>query len=106
MEVSAVRQFMVSADSGRFVQSAQDGEAAARDELRAAAEGFEALFINTMLKSARTEAFADDLTSSSAVRSAQSLFDMKISEAVSGSSNLGIADAVVRQLSPLVRYKG
>ena len=70
-----------------------------RAQLRAAAEGFEALFINTLMKTGRATGFGDNLTGSNAVRASQDMFDMQVSQIVSGRSNLGIADALERQFS-------
>lgn len=70
-----------------------------RAELRAAAEGFEALFINTLMKTGRDTGFGDELTGGNAVRASQDMFDMQVSQMVSSRSNLGIADALERQFS-------
>lgn len=68
-------------------------------ELRAAAEGFEALFINTLMRTGRDTGFGDDLTGGNAVRASQDMFDMQVSQMVSSRSNLGIADALERQFA-------
>lgn len=100
MEITSNTGFMNIGSAGKAAAS-PDGEAAARKELRAAAEGFEALFLNQLMKSARAGGFGDDLTGGSAVRSAQDMFDTQVSQLSSSSSNLGIADAIERQLSPI-----
>lgn len=76
------------------------------DDLRKAAEGFEEFFLRIMLKSARSTGVEDKLTSSSAVKSTQDLFDAEIARVSSGRTGFGIADAVVRQFSGHLAYKG
>lgn len=73
-----------------------------RDEdLRAAADQFESLFVTMMLKSARQagEVFKDDLTGGKGVDMANSMFDMKVAEVVSNRTRLGIGQAIYRQFS-------
>ncbi|MTI12483.1 rod-binding protein [Sansalvadorimonas verongulae] len=69
--------------------------------LREAAEAFESLFINMMMKSAR-EANAvlakDSLLGSSQMDMYQSLFDTQISQEMSRSGKFGLADMLVKQL--------
>ena len=71
------------------------------ENLREAAEAFESLFINMMLKSAR-EANAvlakDSLLGSSQMDMYQSLFDSQISQDMSRSGKFGLADMLVKQL--------
>lgn len=76
------------------------------DRLREAANAFEGLFLQQMLKTARQASLGEGLLSSSAVESTQDLFDMEITKSASNSSALGISDAIYRQLSPLVTQKG
>ncbi|WIV51267.1 rod-binding protein [Marivivens sp. LCG002] len=83
-------------------QSAQGRE----EDLRKAAEGFEEFFLRIMLKSARSTGVEDKLTGSSAVKSTQDLFDAEIARVSSGRTGFGIADAVVRQFSGHLTYKG
>lgn len=73
----------------------------ARD-LRQAAEGFESLFIATLLKSARAASHGGDMLDSAAVRSAQEMFDAEVAKVSSARAGLGIADALERQFAPLV----
>ncbi len=78
-------------------------ERASEDDLRAAADGFESLFVTMMLKAGRAASFGDELTGGSGVEMAQGLFDMKVAEVTSNRTNLGISDAIYRQFSPTVR---
>lgn len=72
-------------------------------ELRQAAEGFEAIFLNTFLKAAREASLGDDLLGSSAVDSARDMFETEVTRMASGRAGLGIAQAIERQFSPLLR---
>ena len=74
---------------------------AARQEtrLREAAEGFEALFLNQLLKSGRAASFGDTLVESSAIETTQSLLDSKLTETGAGRSGLGLSDAIYRQFA-------
>lgn len=75
--------------------------AAVRSEqnLRAASEGFEALFVNQILKSARSTSLGPSLLDSSATDTAQSMLDSKLAEVSAGRAGLGLADAIYRQFS-------
>jgi peptidoglycan hydrolase FlgJ len=78
----------------------------AKAELRKAAEGFEEMFLNTFLKAARKASLGEDILGSSAVNSTRDMFDAEITRQASSHSHLGIADAVERQFSARVAYKG
>ncbi|CAM3441520.1 rod-binding protein [Parendozoicomonas haliclonae] len=70
-------------------------------DLKEAAEAFESLFINMMLKSARqaNAVFAEDsLFGSSQMDMYQSLFDSQIAQEMSQSGKFGLADMLVKQL--------
>ncbi|MEN8738290.1 MAG: rod-binding protein [Phaeobacter gallaeciensis] len=75
--------------------------AAARsaERLRTASEGFEALFVNQILKSARSTSLGPSLLDSSATETAQSMLDSKMAEVSAGRAGLGLADAIYRQFS-------
>lgn len=79
------------------IQPTQNDRSEAR--LRAAAEGFEALFLNQILKSARDASFGDSLFGSSGVETTQSLLDQKLTETGAGRSGLGLSEAIYRQFS-------
>jgi peptidoglycan hydrolase FlgJ len=70
------------------------------DRLRIAADGFEALFLNEMLKAGRATSFADDLTESSATQSSRAMLDTFLAEQSAGRVGLGLGDAVYRQFDP------
>lgn len=75
--------------------------AAIRSEqnLREASEGFEALFLNQILKSARSTSLGPSLLNSSATDTAQSMLGSKLAEVSAGRAGLGLADAIYRQFS-------
>ena len=70
-----------------------------QDRLRGAAEGFEALFLNEMLKSGRAASFADDLTESSATQSSRAMLDTLLAERSAWHVGLGLGDAIYRQFA-------
>lgn len=82
--------------------------AAARSEqrLRTASEGFEALFITQILKTARNASLGPSLLESSATTTTQSMLDSKLAEVSAGRAGLGLADAIYRQFSAHLETSG
>jgi flagellar protein FlgJ len=70
------------------------------ETLRKVAGQFEALFIQMMLKSMRDASLGEGMMDSEHVKTYQSMFDQQIALDLSKSSRLGLADMMVRQLSP------
>ena len=68
--------------------------------LRAVAQQFESLFIGMMLKSMRDAKLGDGLFDSDQSRFYQDMFDQQLSVSLSQGRGLGIADLLVRSLSP------
>ena len=66
--------------------------------LREAAEQFEAIFLNEFIKQARKAKLAEDIFGSEAQDTYQDMMDRELSTQLSGRVNLGIAEALVRQL--------
>ncbi|MEC8672242.1 MAG: rod-binding protein [Pseudomonadota bacterium] len=66
--------------------------------LREAAEQFEAIFLNEFIKQARKAKLADDIFGSEAQDTYQDMMDRELSTQLAGRVNLGIAEALVRQL--------
>ena len=66
--------------------------------LREVAEQFEAIFLNEFIKQARKAKLADDILGSDAQDTYQEMMDRELSTKLSGRVNLGIAEALVRQL--------
>ncbi|MBQ1203205.1 MAG: rod-binding protein [Loktanella sp.] len=71
----------------------------AAERLRQSADGFEALFLNEMLKAGRTTSFADDLTESSATQTSRAMLDTVLAERSAGNAGLGLSDAIYRQFA-------
>lgn len=86
---------LMQADQNQFEKPAEN------DELRDAAEKFEAIFLNEFMKQARKTKLADDLFGSSAKTTYEEMLDRQYADDLSDKINLGIADALVRQLAPL-----
>ena len=86
-------------DTARYVADQDALKAPDPDsELREAAEQFEAIFLNEFLKQARKAKLAEDLFASSAKETYEGMLDREMSSQLSSQVNLGIADALVRQL--------
>ena len=62
------------------------------------AEQFEAIFINQFLAQSRKTKLADDLFGNKGTETYTSLLDQERSQQLANSIDLGIADALVRQL--------
>lgn len=88
-----------SLTQGKAMDQASAQTARQEDRLRGAAEGFEALFLNQILKSGRAASFGDSLTESSATQTAQSLLDSTLTEVGAGRAGLGLSEAIYRQFS-------
>ena len=67
-------------------------------DLREAAEQFEAIFLNEFIKQARKAKLAEDIFGSEAQDTYQDMMDRELSTQLAGRVNLGIAEALVRQL--------
>ena len=67
-------------------------------DLREAAEQFEAIFLNEFIKQARKAKLAEDIFGSEAQDTYQEMMDRELSTQLAGRVNLGIAEALVRQL--------
>ena len=69
-----------------------------KGDLREVAEQFEAIFINQFLVQARKTKLADDLFGNKGTETYNSLLDQERAQQLASSVDLGIADALVRQL--------
>ena len=67
-------------------------------DIREAAEQFEAIFLNEFIKQARKAKLAEDIFGSEAQNTYQDMMDRELSSQLAGRVNLGIAEALVRQL--------
>lgn len=66
-------------------------------DLHAAAEQFEAIFIQTLLKQARQSKLADDILGSSAGDQYTEMLEQERAKSIAQNMNLGIAEALVKQ---------
>jgi len=69
----------------------------APEDLHAAAEQFEAIFIQTLLKQARQSKLADDILGSSAGDNYIEMLEQERAKSMAENMNLGIAEALVKQ---------
>jgi flagellar protein FlgJ len=69
-----------------------------KGDLREVAEQFEAIFINQFLTQSRKTKLAEDLFSNKGTETYNSLLDQERAQHLATSVDLGIADALVRQL--------
>ena len=69
------------------------------NDLRAAAEQFEALFIQQLLKQARSAKLADDVFANEASETYLGMLDQERANQLSKTMDLGIAEALIGQFS-------
>ena len=69
-----------------------------KGDLREVAEQFEAIFINQFLAQSRKTKLAEDLFGNKGTETYNSLLDQERAQQLASSIDLGIADALVRQL--------
>jgi len=67
------------------------------DDLRAAAEQFEAIFIQNLLKQARQSKLADDILGSNAGDQYTEMLEQERAKSMSKNMSLGIAEALINQ---------
>ena len=67
------------------------------EDLHAAAEQFEAIFIQTLLKQARQSKLADDILGSSAGDQYTEMLEQERAKSMAQNMSLGIAEALVKQ---------
>ncbi len=68
-------------------------------DLYAAGDQFEAIFIETLLRQARESKLSTELFDSKADDNFEQMFDQEIANSTSKLVDIGIADAIVRQMS-------
>ena len=69
------------------------------DQLVTASREFEALYVTQFLKQARQSTLSDPLISEESSETFRSMMDSELARSSSSGLNLGIADAMVKQLS-------
>lgn len=72
-------------------------------DLRAAAEQFEALFIQQLLKQARSAKLADDIFANEASETYLGMLDQERATNLSKTMDLGIAEALIGQFSQITK---
>ena len=72
-------------------------------DLRAAAEQFEALFIQQLLKQARSAKLADDVFANEASETYLGMLDQERATQLSKTMDLGIAEALVGEFSQITK---
>ena len=75
-------------------------------KLRAAAEQFESLFVQTLLKTMRQTVPKSELTESNEVDTYRQMLDEAMAKRIGGAGGLGIAEIVTRQYEPNVSGDG
>lgn len=75
------------------------------ERMREAAEGFEGLFLQQMMKAGRAASLGDDLLGGTGTERMQDMLDTTLTETASNRAGLGLADAIVRQFAPFVASK-
>ena len=77
-------------------------EAAPERELLQAARGFEALFLQQMLQTARAANLGDGLFEGTGSDTTNAMLDRALAESGAGRAGLGLAETIARQLGPLI----
>ncbi|MGC3979875.1 MAG: flagellar assembly peptidoglycan hydrolase FlgJ [Steroidobacteraceae bacterium] len=86
-------------DFGSLAALKRDAKTESPQALRAAAQQFESLFTNMMLKSMRSASFGDSLTGGNDVEFYQGMYDQQLAVQLSKGKGMGLADMLVQQLS-------
>ena len=87
------------ADFGSLAALKRDARADGSKALRAAAQQFESLFTDMMLKSMRAASIGDSMTGSDTVDMYQGMFDQQLAMQISKGKGIGLADMLVQQLT-------
>ncbi|MGA0882988.1 MAG: rod-binding protein [Burkholderiaceae bacterium] len=99
-ETGAIRSAMDFQGLGQLrAQAAQTKDAASNPALRKAAEQFEAMFLQVMIKTMREATASNeegDLMGSSTTKTYEALFDQEIAQEMSKKGGVGLADMLVK----------
>ena len=76
---------------------ATGGEASRRQELRQAAQAFEAVFIRQLIGSMRSARLADDMFGSQATEQFRDMADSRLADSMAQQGTFGIADLLTAQ---------
>ena len=74
-------------------------------DLKNAADQFEAIFVHQMLKQARQSKLADGIFSSEAQDTFNNMLDIEYSQILSKKNNFGIAESLIKQFEPHLHLK-
>ena len=88
-----------SADANGFLKAKDASVNGTNAELKAVADQFEAIFLETLLRQARESKLSDGLFDSKADDNFEQMFDQELANSSSKLVDIGIADAIVRQMS-------
>jgi len=76
-----------------------------KDKLQVVANEFEAIFVQQIFKQARQSQLADGLFDNSGNETFKTMLDQEYASSMAQSSSLGIAEAMIQQLSPSANSK-
>ena len=99
MDLKTIPHHLLAAPPSKSIGTQSAAPTSREAELRSAAEGFEALFLHQVIKSARNASLGEALGASSAMETAQSMLDTKLSDIGAGRAGLGLADAIYQQFA-------
>ena len=88
-----------SVNQNRSASNSTDKENSQLSELRAVADQFEAIFLENLLRQARKSKLSNELFDSKADDNFQQMFDEELAKSSSKLVDIGIADAIVRQMA-------
>ena len=101
---SSALQFAVgaAATDKKILPTERQTTTETRAQLEDVAEQFEALFVKTILSSARSAKLSDSLLNSEGQKTFNSMLDTEYADALAQHESLGIAEALVRQFQDRV----
>ena len=73
-----------------------------KDELKAVAEQFEAIFVEQLLKAARQSTLADGLFDNEEVETYRDMLDKEYAKSIATNTSLGIASAIEAKFSHFI----
>ena len=88
-----------SADSNGFKIAKDASASGSNAELKAVADQFEAIFLEMLLKQARESKLSDGLFENNADDNFVQLFDQELAKSSSEKVDIGIAEAIIHQMS-------
>ncbi|WP_019833847.1 rod-binding protein [Sphingomonas sp. PR090111-T3T-6A] len=90
-----------SVSTATATTSTQDPKAA---KLKSAAQAFEAVFLRQMIGSMRQAGLGDGMLDSDASNQFRDMADSKLADSMSQKGVLGIADMLIKQMTPIVEH--